>query len=92
MYTTNTYTNSVYRLSLTKWIHLNNGDEGLLDFFNRVHSLLQDDGKFIVETQSTKSYYNAINSMPVEFNVFICIFINNNVLGVVRNWKNHSTI
>jgi hypothetical protein len=43
-------------MSVTKWIHLNWGDEGVMKLFRRVYELLEDDGIFIVEPQPWKSY------------------------------------
>ncbi len=43
-------------LSVTKWIHLNGGDDGLLTFFDKVLSLLKVSGIFILEYQPWKSY------------------------------------
>lgn len=43
-------------LSVTKWVHLNWGDEGLITLFSKVWRLLQPGGVFIVEPQPWKSY------------------------------------
>eukprot|EP01132_Coremiostelium_polycephalum_P004992 gene4992-6216_t len=43
-------------LSISKWIHLNWGDEGIKKFFFKVHRLLKDDGIFIFEPQHFKGY------------------------------------
>ena len=43
-------------LSLTKWIHLNWGDEGIKRFFRKVYLHLRPGGKFIVEPQPFASY------------------------------------
>jgi 7SK snRNA methylphosphate capping enzyme len=42
--------------SVTKWIHLNNGDSGIKEFFQKVFSILEIDGLFILEPQPFKSY------------------------------------
>ncbi len=67
-------------LSVTKWIHLNGGDDGLLAFFDKVLSLLKFSGIFILEYQPWKSYkkrkdltpqmeenYQKINLLPNAF-------------------------
>ena len=54
-----------YRLSVSKWIHLNNGDEGLLAFFRRVFSVLRPGGSFILEPQEWESYHKAKRMDPV---------------------------
>lgn len=43
-------------LSVSKWIHLNWGDEGLITLFSKVWRLLQPGGVFILEPQPWKSY------------------------------------
>ncbi|KAJ7572092.1 Bicoid-interacting protein 3-domain-containing protein [Mycena floridula] len=42
--------------SISKWIHLNGGDEGLTRFFRRVHSVLKPGGAFILEPQAWETY------------------------------------
>ncbi|KAL4249119.1 RNA methyltransferase [Abortiporus biennis] len=51
--------NVVVAFSITKWIHLNGGDEGLMKFFQRVHSVLEADGIFILEPQEWETYAKA---------------------------------
>jgi 7SK snRNA methylphosphate capping enzyme len=42
--------------SVTKWIHLNHGDKGIIDFFQRIFKLLKGGGVFILEPQPWESY------------------------------------
>ncbi|OQR90136.1 hypothetical protein THRCLA_09431 [Thraustotheca clavata] len=45
-------------LSVTKWIHLYHGDEGIKQLFHLIYSLLMPGGLFILEPQKWKSYHN----------------------------------
>lgn len=42
--------------SVTKHIHLQGGDKGLLHIFHKIHSLLRPGGRFILEPQPWKGY------------------------------------
>ena len=55
------------RLSISKWIHLNGEDEGLMRFFQRVHSVLRVGGSFVLEPQEWESYHKARRMNPVRF-------------------------
>lgn len=49
----------VLALSVSKWIHLNSGDEGLKKFFTKVHRVLRKGGAFVLEPQPWDSYAKA---------------------------------
>lgn len=49
----------VLLLSVTKWIHLNNGDAGMLALFEHIHGLLNDGGHLVVEPQPMSNYQRA---------------------------------
>lgn len=46
-----------YSFSVTKWIHLFHGDDGIKGVFAQIHQLLAPGGRFIVEPQPWKSYH-----------------------------------
>ncbi|KAG7097630.1 hypothetical protein E1B28_004962 [Marasmius oreades] len=49
----------VVAFSISKWIHLHGGDEGLEIFFRRVYDVLTPGGVFILEPQAWDSYKKA---------------------------------
>jgi len=51
--------------SITKWIHLNNGDEGIKSFFRRVFAALRPGGVFILEPQEWASYAKTRRMNPI---------------------------
>lgn len=49
-------------MSLTKWIHLNHGDSGLISFFQRLFAMSCPGGRVIIEYQPWKSYIKNRNA------------------------------
>lgn len=47
---------TVLAFSVTKWIHLNCGDAGLMRFFRRIFNLLKPGGRLLLEPQPKSSY------------------------------------
>lgn len=43
--------------SVTKWIHLFHGDEGIKTLFQRIYEMLSPGGRFVFEPQPWKSYH-----------------------------------
>lgn len=50
---------AVLLLSVTKWVHLNNGDAGMLALFAHIYSILNEAGYLIVEPQPMSNYQRA---------------------------------
>ncbi|GJN87783.1 hypothetical protein Rhopal_000738-T1 [Rhodotorula paludigena] len=46
--------------SITKWLHLHNGDEGMRRLFRSLHTFLPTDGVVIVEPQEWDNYKRAV--------------------------------
>ena len=55
---------TVMALSITKWIQLNWGDEGLLKFFQKCYDVLAPEGCLLLECQSFESYRKKRNIHP----------------------------
>jgi hypothetical protein len=53
------------RFSITKWIHLNGGDEGLLSFFRKIYAVLKAGGLLLLEPQGWEGYAKARKMTPV---------------------------
>lgn len=52
---------TVMCLSVSKWVHLNHGDEGLLRLFDALHSAIEPQGFLVFEYQRWQSYRNSRN-------------------------------
>lgn len=55
---------TICAFSVSKWIHLNNLDEGLIRFFQRIYKALRTGGYFILEPQGWGSYNKKKRSFP----------------------------
>ncbi|XVE98126.1 hypothetical protein REPUB_Repub03eG0078500 [Reevesia pubescens] len=55
-HTPDKYYDTILCLSVTKWIHLNWGDDGLITLFTKIWRLLHPGGIFVLEPQPWESY------------------------------------
>ncbi|CAG5108130.1 Oidioi.mRNA.OKI2018_I69.chr1.g3647.t1.cds [Oikopleura dioica] len=75
---------TIIAFSVSKWVHLNNGDNGIKRFFRRIFRQLRPGGRFLLEPQPWKSYarrkkltseieenYKNIKFKPCEFTSFL---------------------
>lgn len=62
---------TITAFSVTKWIHLVHGDEGLRRFFRRVYAELREGGYFIVEPQPLRSYRRSYRAVSLQSAVII---------------------
>ncbi|CDW52738.1 7SK snRNA methylphosphate capping enzyme [Trichuris trichiura] len=75
---------TIIAFSITKWVHLNWGDDGLKRFFKRVYRNLKPGGRFLLEPQPFSSYkkrkaicpemlenYNKISFHPDHFDQYL---------------------
>ncbi|KAJ3013410.1 hypothetical protein NUW54_g1606 [Trametes sanguinea] len=54
----------VLAFSVSKWMHLNGGDEGIMTFFRRVYEVLEPGGIFVLEPQEWDTYAKARRMDP----------------------------
>jgi hypothetical protein len=61
--------------SITKWIHLKGGDQGLLEFFRKIYSVLRShplkgEGLLLLEPQGWENYAKAKKLTPVRAGLY----------------------
>jgi Bicoid-interacting protein 3 (Bin3) len=64
-----------HSFSISKWIHLNGGDDALMRFFQRVHSVLDTGGVFVLEPQTWDTYAKAKRMDQVGLFSILCILL-----------------
>lgn len=84
-YNTTTF-DLTFCFSVTMWIHLNNGDEGLVDFLKYIKSISRT---IIIEPQPWKCYRNAqrrLKKSGDSFQLYDSLKIKSNVDTVIENY------
>ena len=97
----------VFLLSVSKWIHLSYGDEGLIQTFHKVYQHLPKGGVFVLEPQLWPSYsrsrkindamfrnFNSIKLLPEQFPKFLvnhCHFSCYHHIGEVTRKRRNKT-
>nr|XP_021184033.2 probable RNA methyltransferase CG11342 [Helicoverpa armigera] len=77
--------------SVTMWIHLNNGDEGLLEFLKLIKSFSTT---IVIEPQPWKCYRNAqrrVKKSGHSFELYSCLKIKSNVDAVIEKTMSEDT-
>ncbi|XP_005107526.1 uncharacterized protein LOC101850362 [Aplysia californica] len=64
---------TILALSITKWIHLNNGDHGVKLFFRKIFRQLRPGGRLILEPQPWSTYRKRAKLTPDMFNHYLSI-------------------
>jgi 7SK snRNA methylphosphate capping enzyme len=52
---------TILLLSITKWLHLNHGDDGLVSFLRNLFNVLPSGGTLVVEPQEWQNYKRAVS-------------------------------
>jgi hypothetical protein len=90
--------NVVCLFSVTMWIHLNHGDDGLLSFLERSAELLRPEGSLVVEPQPWKCYKSADKrcrklgiTRPLHFSQLAVRDIEKDMVDVVMGTRTNAT-
>jgi 7SK snRNA methylphosphate capping enzyme len=65
---------TLFRLSITKWIQLHGGDKGLKSFFKKVYDSLAPGGTFVLEPQDFDTFQKRAKQIDVS-SMLICLFL-----------------
>lgn len=52
---------TILLLSITKWLHLHHGDDGLVSLFRNLFAILRSDGTLVIEPQEWQNYKRAVS-------------------------------